>query len=1405
MQPQYSMKSSSHIKVVPFKEKYLQIFKGNYYYLLDKYKYDQNKIMMLLDLKKINTLGEKFRQYEDGVEKIEFIRLIKKELGCNPNDLMDETNLVYGLYKFFCEIDFNGDGHMQWEEFTQFIIDTVEGENQAKINEGDDDSATGKILNEKLMQKYKRYEISQKIRDFYIHKTDIIDSVYLPKSDILLVAEYNTTKIKIYNPITGRIERFCNIDEMYKQYEKNHSINGNKKKKNDNKNNTLSSTKKNELSAFIQARKEEKLNGNKSESNIYSVISMCASNWIVAVCLSNSVILFFSFNSDGKSELIYKIKTPSLQKRIWCLPEHNIWFSSGCKEENDRYYYLNELDIEFEMRNQKVEAYYNEGHPYRTRYCSINEHKDEIYDCIEINKPFLVLTACLDGIIRLININDKDYVKMWHYHSLGVRHLDYNPNIDSTGYIISTGFEYFINIYSTDLSIEEAYKGKLEGHYAPVITCHFLANSHMCVSVDEEVNVRIWDSKLKLCLQMIPSNKKNFKVNNLIFMAKINKFIVYGNKMIFYDPKYNEEEKIDTNTRVDENYPIKVDFNKYYQEFYVATLKDIRAYDKNGEMTKMFRKCRENEHFEPDVKIKYFIFENNYRKFYLGFSNGAVMQYNAGNGSLIKPINEYEVEKDGIQTFKYDHVKEITSLFYFYQYRETEDNFLLITTSLDSLINIYNEYNPEETEKLRNLRGGHTIHGKKCDILCMDFSLTLCLLASGSAEGLIVIWDFEMSKIDDVCYIDPAIAKSKVDVVFIKFLDPYPLLLASYSNGSCALWGVKPFKEKKGLNVMRFQTFYNTIYRVELCTVSSGLFVNKELNECSKKYLFRKFFMDDEESIRLRKIREVDELTGELLPEIETNEDFRYDTVDEELNPDKYASEDKMKYYFYLCDNKGYIKLLDLKGLLKKYELEKASQVVIRSNFNILKKDNINVETILNHNLQKEKDLMEYINLYKNNIIISEWRAHDEEVTDICQVDEPFSIVTVGKDKYMKIWNELNECIGEINILPKLSKNLKPCAEWKFQMDEKKILENEIKEVVRIFEEVGVEKIEIGSKEDAQAQKIEVEEKTEKDKPIILKPTEFHKKRYKPFDNNAKKNKKENDKDDDNKLNNSYEGLYLMEITKKIDNLINRQGPSEGMNELSNKIFSEIPKQNEEVEEENSNNNTSHIVDNKSKKDDKVVTTTNNNNISNLIINNNNSNIASTTHHGKMFSSDGFKSSKSTSNVNFYPMKKILSPTKSTFYNNSSKKHIKSRSFYKQKPSTPSLKSTLYSEKFLRHDDEISSTKSQKNNLLLPILKYENKPRERREFRKGETEKLLSYEFYSNSYKNCCKINPSTNIDNASLTYHYKNMWRYVDAYTAGEKKENKKSNNASRPRSKKPKIPLPYQNNDIVTHFKRK
>ena len=38
----------------------------------------------------------------------------------------DETyELIYGCYKLFHEVDINGDGMMEWAEFTQYIIDAV--------------------------------------------------------------------------------------------------------------------------------------------------------------------------------------------------------------------------------------------------------------------------------------------------------------------------------------------------------------------------------------------------------------------------------------------------------------------------------------------------------------------------------------------------------------------------------------------------------------------------------------------------------------------------------------------------------------------------------------------------------------------------------------------------------------------------------------------------------------------------------------------------------------------------------------------------------------------------------------------------------------------------------------------------------------------------------------------------------------------------------------------------------------------------------------------------------------------------------------------------------------------------------------------------------------------------------
>ena len=49
---------------------------------------------------------------------------------------------------------------------------------------------------------------------------------------------------------------------------------------------------------------------------------------------------------------------------------------------------------------------------------------------------------------------------------------------------------------------------------------------------------------------------------------------------------------------------------------------------------------------------------------------------------------------------------------------------------------------------------------------------------------------------------------------------------------------------------------------------------------------------------------------------------YKTEIIDDDLDPDRYASSDRLKYYFLIGDSQGNLKVLDLKGVIKKYELE---------------------------------------------------------------------------------------------------------------------------------------------------------------------------------------------------------------------------------------------------------------------------------------------------------------------------------------------------------------------------------------------------------------------------------------------------------------------------------------------------
>ena len=83
----------------------------------------------------------------------------------------------------------------------------------------------------------------------------------------------------------------------------------------------------------------------------------------------------------------------------------------------------------------------------------------------------------------------------------------------------------------------------------------------------------------------------------------------------------------------------------------------------------------------------------------------------------------------------------------------------------------------------------------------------------------------------------------------------------------------------------------------------------------------------------------------------------------------------------------------------------------------------------------------------------------------------------------------------------------------------------------------------------------------------------------------------------------------------------------------------------------------------------------------------------------------------------------------------------------------------LFSEKFIK-----PHKKNYKNILILPLLNHKFKNNANVKFRQGETEKILAFEYYQNSYKQCVQLNHSQEPLN-SIRANYKLMWKNVNSF----------------------------------------
>ncbi|KAG6603015.1 ef hand family protein [Phytophthora cinnamomi] len=156
------------------------------------YEHDPEKgftmdIMMMMDMEKVSTLRNEFLRKEKGLSIAEFVyvmmRFVQSSAHTDENSRLhdlSESQLVANLCELFAQIDINGDGSMEWEEFTSFIVDT---------------GLTVKSHQPNSIQQYHHVQWE----DASKHSTFIDHIYYFPSNDLVALVESCSPYFKLYN------------------------------------------------------------------------------------------------------------------------------------------------------------------------------------------------------------------------------------------------------------------------------------------------------------------------------------------------------------------------------------------------------------------------------------------------------------------------------------------------------------------------------------------------------------------------------------------------------------------------------------------------------------------------------------------------------------------------------------------------------------------------------------------------------------------------------------------------------------------------------------------------------------------------------------------------------------------------------------------------------------------------------------------------------------------------------------------------------------------------------------------------------------------------------------------------------------------------------------------------------
>jgi WD40 repeat protein/Ca2+-binding EF-hand superfamily protein len=703
-------------------------------------------IMMSLEGSALNELRAQFEKKEqeegDGLDLPEFVETFLQFL--KPSKATRKY-LVTDLVELFHQIDINGDGTCEWEEFTSYCV-------EAGL------LATRRV---KIPLKY-QYVQDKRLGNIEGSKGELSGVVWLPEIQRLAVRSVGSHTLQMYNSdfvLRGVVDLKVGLERL-----------------------------------LAEANEEEGHQLKDPDSIEASVLACCyvARQNLLIMATSDLAITMWEVGIQAKNPFIHQstivkpdeyrfagiIQTKAMVltlkycphiDMVWAVGGHDVLHSQskhGGSDDDD--------DINQNQQPGIIQGYElrlipspgtKENWELVPHVRLDGFHKACTMDILEIPSDGVLITASIDK-KRNLGVWDMQTGKLKSKlvgHKRGVVSLAF---ADEYKLLLSAGFEYDALIW--DVKGSKYPIMTIHGHHAPLIGIRVVpfASGTRAITADRKGVFRMWDIRrsthtkaLQLESWEDTTEVGGFKPKSYDIMTPGRDCVTSGYSMHVFRCRRK---------RATEAIPSIVIYNDEFMQFAVAYDSDVILYSATtGKQTQHYRNIGKSA-------ITSMCLDRRSRKLIIGYHGGNILVHNFMNGAVMKKF--------------VGHSNDVTAL----QFAGPDD--CLISTSWDKSICVFDELAPGEGLQHPPsgpiLRSVTDIH--KRDVGCMAFSHSLNLIATAATDFIVRIWDFQHLKMEKYgnC------VHHKAEITSLIFIEPYPILASADCVGKICIWAVRPAQSR---------------------------------------------------------------------------------------------------------------------------------------------------------------------------------------------------------------------------------------------------------------------------------------------------------------------------------------------------------------------------------------------------------------------------------------------------------------------------------------------------------------------------------------------------------------------------------------------------------------------------------